>query len=404
MNAVGIDISKGKSMIAVMRPFGEVVASPYEVNHTFSEFEELTRFLKSLKGETKVIMEYTGKYFEPIAKHLHEAGIFVSVVNAILVHNYGGNTLRRGKTDKKDAIKLANYALDRWVDLVEYIPEDEIRQTLKVYNRQYNQYVKLKVMLKNNLISVLDQTFPDVNKLFSTPPRKADGHEKWIDFAAKFWHCECVSKLPENVFKERYQKWCKHAGYHYSNAKATEIYIKSQLQVHVLPKSEITKLLVTQAILQLNTIAETLAAIINEMRRLSAMLPEYDVVMAMHGVGDTLGPQLMAEIGDVRRFYSKKALVAFAGLDSPPYQSGTFEAQSRSISKRGSASLRKTLFQIMSCILQTSPYEDPVFQFLDKKRADGKHYYVYMMAAANKFLRIYYARVKEHLERLQNIA
>lgn len=404
MNAVGIDVSKGKSMIAVMRPFGEVVASPYEVNHTCSELKELTKFLKSLKGETRVIMEYTGKYFEPIAKHLHEAGLFVSVVNAILVHDYGGNTLRRGKTDKKDAIKLANYALDRWVDLVEYIPEEEIRQTLKVYNRQYNQYVKLKVMLKNNLISILDQTFPNANKLFSAPSRKANGHEKWIDFAAKFWHHECVSKLSENAFKERYQKWCKRAGYNYSDAKATEIYIKSQQQVHSLPKSEATKLLVTQAILQLNTIAETLAAIINEMRRLSAMLPEYDVVMAMHGVGDTLGPQLMAEIGDVRRFYSKKALVAFAGLDAPPYQSGTFEAQSRSISKRGSASLRKTLFQIMSCILQTSSLDEPVFQFLDKKRADGKHYYVYMMAAANKFLRIYYARVKEHLEQLENIA
>ena len=404
MNAVGIDVSKGKSMVAVMRPFGEVVASPYEVNHTFSELEELTRFLKSLKGETRVIMEYTGKYFEPIAKHLHEAGIFVSVINAILVHDYGGNTLRRGKTDKKDAIKLAAYALDRWIDLVEYIPEDEIRQTLKVYNRQYNQYVKLKVMLKNNLISVLDQTFPDANKLFSTPPRKSDGHEKWIDFAAKFWHHECVSKLSENAFKERYQKWCSWAGYNYSSTKATEIYIKSQQQVHTLPKNDATKLLVSQAILQLNTIAETLAAIINEMRRLSALLPEYDVVMAMHGVGDTLGPQLMAEIGDVRRFHSKKALVAFAGLDSPPYQSGTFEAQSRSISKRGSASLRKTLFQIMSCILQTSPANEPVFQFLDKKRADGKHYYVYMMAGANKFLRIYYARVKERLEQLENVA
>ena len=220
MNAVGIDVSKGKSMVAVMRPFGEVVASPYEVNHTFSELEELTRFLKSLKGETRVIMEYTGKYFEPIAKHLHEAGIFVSVVNAILVHDFGGNTLRRGKTDKKDAIKLAAYALDRWVDLVEYIPEDEIRQTLKVYNRQYNQYVKLKVMLKNNLISVLDQTFPDVNKLFSTPPRKADGHEKWIDFAAKFWHHECISMLSENAIKDRYQKWCKRAGYNNSDTQA----------------------------------------------------------------------------------------------------------------------------------------------------------------------------------------
>ena len=404
MNAVGIDVSKGKSMVAVMRPFGEVVASPYEVNHTFGELEELTRFLKSLKGETRVIMEYTGKYFEPIAKHLHESGIFVSVVNAILVHDYGGNTLRRGKTDKKDAIKLANYALDRWVDLVEYVPEEEIRQTLKVYNRQYNQYIKLKVMLKNNLISILDQTFPNVNKLFSTMPRKADGHEKWIDFASKFWHHECVSKLSENAFKERYQKWCKRSGYNYSSAKAAEIYSKSQQRAHVLPKNEATKLLVTQAILQLNTVAETLATIINEMRRLSSMLPEYDVVMAMHGVGDTLGPQLMAEIGDVRRFYSKKALVAFAGLDSPPYQSGCFEAQSRSISKRGSASLRKTLFQITSCILQTSQANEPVFQFLDKKRADGKHFYVYMMAGANKFLRIYYARVKEHLERLESIA
>ena len=57
MNAVGIDVSKGKSVIAVMRPFGEVVASPYEVNHTFSELNELTKFLKSLKGETRVIME-----------------------------------------------------------------------------------------------------------------------------------------------------------------------------------------------------------------------------------------------------------------------------------------------------------------------------------------------------------
>ena len=199
MNAVGIDVSKGKSMIAIMRPFGEVVASPYEVNHTFSDFEELAKFLKSLNGETRVIMEYTGKYFEPVANHLHEAGIFVSVINPMLVHDYGGNSLRRGKTDKKDAIKLANYALDRWVDLVEYIPEDKIRQTLKVYNRQYNQYMKLKVMLKNNLISVLDQTFPNVNKLFSASSRKKDGHEKWIDFAAKFWHRECVSTLSENA-------------------------------------------------------------------------------------------------------------------------------------------------------------------------------------------------------------
>ena len=124
MNAVGIDVSKGKSTIAVMRPFGEVVASPYDVGHTESELKELARFLKSLPGETRVLMEYTGRYYEPIARYLHEAGIFVSVVNALLVHDYGGNSLRKVKTDKKDALKLASYALDRWTELDEYIPAD----------------------------------------------------------------------------------------------------------------------------------------------------------------------------------------------------------------------------------------------------------------------------------------
>lgn len=58
-------------------------------------------------------MEYTGRYYEPIAWYLHEAGIFVSVVNAILAHDYSGNSLCKVKTDKVVAVKLANMAIDR---------------------------------------------------------------------------------------------------------------------------------------------------------------------------------------------------------------------------------------------------------------------------------------------------
>ena len=58
MNAVGIDVSKGKSMVCVMRPFGEVVISPFEVRHTGSELSELARRLKSLDGETRVVSEF----------------------------------------------------------------------------------------------------------------------------------------------------------------------------------------------------------------------------------------------------------------------------------------------------------------------------------------------------------
>ncbi|MPN54507.1 IS110 family transposase [bioreactor metagenome] len=109
----------------------------------------------------------------------------------------------------------------------------------------------------------------------------------------------------------------------------------------------------------------------------------------------------MAEIGDIRRFTRKQSLVAFAGVDAPPYQSGTFMAKDRKITKRGSPQLRKTLFQIMRCLLQNAPDHDAVYQFLMKKRAEGKRYYVYMVAGANKFLRIYYGKVKEYLSLLQ---
>ena len=136
------------------------------------------------------------------------------------------------------------------------------------------------------------------------------------------------------------------------------------------------------------------------MNSLAEQLPEYPVVMGMFGVGPALGPQLIAEIGDVRRFHSKKALVAFAGIDAPPYQSGQMDVRSRSISKRGSSALRRTLFLVMTVYLQQSPEQEPIYQFMDKKRAEGKPYRVYMMASANKFLRVYYATVKAHLEAL----
>ncbi len=126
MNCVGIDVSKGKSMIAVMRPFGEVVVSPFEVLHTDSELSELARLLKSLDGETRVVMEATGNYHAPVAWLLHDAGLYVSVVNAMLVHDYGNNSLRRAKTDKKDAVKLANYGLDHWLTLPRYVPDEDI--------------------------------------------------------------------------------------------------------------------------------------------------------------------------------------------------------------------------------------------------------------------------------------
>ena len=402
MNSVGIDVSKGRSTVAAMRPFGEVVISPFEVCHTDSELSELARRLKSLDGETRVVMEATGNYHAPVAWLLHDAGLYVSVVNAKLVHGYGNNDLRHVKTDRKDAVKLANYGLDRWLTLPRYVPEEDTRLLLKSCYRQYRQYSKVQTVLKNNLISLLDTTFPNANRLFNSPVR-ADGSEKWVDFVAEFWHCGCVCERSEKAFLNKYQRWCRKNGYNFSEEKTLYIYSEAGGHIGVMPKSETTKLLVEQAVSQLRATSAALATLRQEMQSLASQLPEYPVVMEMFGVGPALGPQLMAEIGDVRRFYSKKALVAYAGIDAPPNDSGDVTGRHKNMSKVGASSLRRTLFLVMSVYLQTAPLDEPVYQFMDRKRAEGKPYRVYMMASANKFLRIYYATVKTYLDTLEQI-
>ena len=405
MNAVGIDVSKGKSMVAVMQPLGVVAASPFEVAHTESELRELAKFLKRLPGETKVVMEYTGSYYEPIARFIHNEGIYVSVVNAILIHNYSGNSVRRAKTDKKDSVRIAQYALDRWLDLREYVPVEETRSTLTLLNRQYSAICKHKTQLINNLISLIDQSFPNANEFFDSPARQSDGHMKWVDFIIKFPHRNCVSGISRAAFKDKYSRWCKKQNYNYAEEKADEIYDKARSCVATLPDSKCVQTMIQQSAKLLNSTLETAEALRKSMTETAEQLPEYSTVIGMYGVGRVLAPQLMAEIGDTRRSvfrkadnaHSRKAITAFAGLDAPPYQSGTVDVKSRSISKRGSPHLRRTLFLVVETYLKRKPVDEPVYQFLDRKRSEGKLYKVYMTAAANKFLRIYYARVNEVL-------
>ena len=274
---------------------------------------------------------------------------------------------------------------------------------LKNCYRQYQQGCKVQTMQKNNLVSLLDTTFPNANRLFHSPAR-ADGSEKWVDFVAEFWHCECIRERSEKVFMTKYQRWCKKQGYNFRKEKARSIYNEACGCVGVMPKSSSTaRLLVEQAVSQLKATSSALAALKKEMQTLAAQLPEYPVVMEMFGVGPTLGPQLMAEIGDVRRFHSKKALVAYAGIDAPPNDSGDVTGRHKSMSKIGASSLRRTLFLVMSVYLQNSPPDEPVYHFMDRKRSEGKPYRVYIMASANKLLRIYYATVKAYLNTLEQV-
>ena len=395
MNAVGIDVSKGKSMVAVLQPGGKLLARPFEVLHTKSGIQKLISFVHSLGGDTRIVMEHTGRYYEPLLQWLAASDLFVTAVNPKLIKDFGNNTLRKVKTDKADAKKIARYALDNWADLRQHTSMDTTRAQLKTLNRQFAFYMKQKTACKNNLIALIDQVYPGANTYFESPAR-ADGSQKWVDYVLTFWHVDYVCSMSLSAFTERYRKWCHRHGYNFQPDKPGLLMEKAKDLIAMLPMDKTTKMLVQTSIAQLNVLSKTVEALRTQMIALAEQLPEYPVVIDMNGVGPTLASQLIAEIGDITRFPRRGSLTAFAGVDPGAKQSGTMQVKRNKTSKAGSPHLRRALFQIVSGLLMRSP-DDPVYNFMDKKRSEGKPYYVYMTAGANKFLRIYYGRVNEYL-------
>ena len=237
----------------------------------------------------------------------------------------------------------------------------------------YERLASTATSLRNGLIALADQTFPSIDQAFGHAIKNADGHEKWVDFFSIYWHRDCVLRLSIEKFTESYRKWCLRRNYKFRTNTAHKLYALAQDAVPTLPKNNGTKALVLQACKSLNAVCEAKQSTQEEMNRLASLLPEYEVVMQMEGTGP------------------------ITGIDAPPFQSGNFESKSRHVSKRGSPHLRRTVFLVANIILTLSHKDNSVFCFMDKKRAEGKHYYVYTIAGSAKFLRIYYARVSEYL-------
>jgi transposase len=397
MISVGIDVSKEKSMVCMLRPYGEVVASPYEVAHIEQEVGQLAARIRSLACEVKVVMEATGAYHLPLLTSLKQAGIFVSVINPLVIKKYASAALRKGKTDKLDSVRIANYGIDNWFRLTDYSAPEKIYDELRMLGRQYAHYISIKIESKLVLTNLLDRTMPGIKKLLSGKRSEEPTKDKLSDFVEEYWHYDNITQKSESRFVSDYCRWAKKKGYHASEAKASAIYAMARNGILTLSSSApSTKMLTLEAVKVLREVNRTLQIILTQMQALAITLPEYGVVRAMKGVGDVLSPRLIAEIGDVRRFHGGSALIAFAGIDAPPYQSGGFTGTQRNISKRGSSLLRKTGYEIMKCLKTTKPSQDAaVYLYMLKKESEGKPKKVAKIAALNKFLRIYYARVME---------
>jgi len=395
MISIGIDVSKGKSTVCMIKPYGEIIVAPMEVGHMESELKMLIKIVNGLNDDVKVVMEATGIYHLPILTYLKESGLFVSVINPYQMKQYRSQGLRKVKTDKADSMIIANYGIEHWYSLKDFVVSEDKYNELAILSRQYQHYMSLHVESLQGLTHILDYTMPGIKSQFKSW-NPENGKDKLADFVEKYWHYDNIRKKSEKQFIESYLNWAKKKGYHPNQNKAAKIYSVAKDGIPTLPADQTTKMLVIQAVEVLKRVDETLGIILSRMQEIAKTLPEYSVGGSMGGVGDVLAPKLIADIGDVRRFHSSKALIAYAGIDPPPYESGQFIGSNRSMTKRGSSAIRKTGYELMRVLkTHTEPKDGAVYRYILKKEAEGKPKKVAKMAGLNKFLRIYYARVME---------
>lgn len=387
---VGIDISKGKSTVAIVNEEKKLIEKVFEVTHDVEGMNILEEKLKNFpKEKIKIVMEATGRYHMSVYSYLLEKEYFVVAHNPFLIKKYLDQGIRKVKTDKKDAIKIGQYVIDKWDILSLESKNSEEYNKLKFLSRQYSSQISIETKQKVDFSNLCDVIFPGYADML-----EKDNYVIGLKIFKKYMDVEEIKKISVNEFWKEVVKIVDKKQIRAAMTLAQKIYSHVH---HVIPAQKIDsgmKTVIVRCIDNLLNTIDTTNTIIAEMEKIAITLPEYEEIIKMPGVGKKLSVQLIAEIGDIRRFKNAGSLIAYAGLDAPPYESGQYIAVERHISKRGNRYLRKVAYEVIRGISMRKNEEVNIYQYIIKKELEGKKKKVAKIAGENKFLRQYYGIVK----------
>ena len=331
MFAIGIDVSKFKSTIAIIKD-GDIFTKPFTINHSQEGFDIFECKLKGIdKSQIKIVMESTGIYHLTLLTKLLENNYFVCVENAFLLKKFFDVHLRKAKTDNLDSLKIAKYCFEKWNSLKPFSLSSDVYQELLFLSRQYDQFISLKAKSKIQLTNLIDITFPEFTSCFNEDKNQLF---LMLDILEKFYHPSLILKHTEKYFSSTIDKLAQKRGVRTSARISKYLYSLSQNILSARPQNISTKLIIKTCIDTIRGLEEATENILTQMDEIASNLPEFKVVSSMPGVGRKTRSRLIAEIGDINRFDNANSLIAYAGIDTPPYQSGTFYATERHITKR----------------------------------------------------------------------
>ena len=306
---IGIDVSKGKSMIAILSIEGEIIKEPFEVKHNIAEFNNLDNLLsKYSKSDLKIIMEDTGTYHLPILNFLLEKNYFVVSQNPFLIKKFFDRSIRKAKTDKKDAYKLAEYVCSNWKKLDKTRENNKIYERLKFLSRQYLTIISTQTDQKVNFSNLCDIIFPGYYQLLTDK-----NFVMGLEIFKKYYHPKIIMDKTLSQLTKDISRIAKKIGHPRTGITfANKLYTLAKTTYSPSPNNKYIQLAATSCVEPLIMTIKASIDIITEMDKLASNLPEYSIISSIPGCGSKLTPLIIAEIGDIRRFKNAGSIIAYA--------------------------------------------------------------------------------------------
>ena len=361
---VGIDVASQKHDITITTDYGEVVKHNFTIQNNSDGFKKLRQEILSHTESIDTVrigIEETGIYSKNISEFLALHGFTVHLINPILTSNSRkAQSIRLTKTDKIDSLAICRYIEFNYKRLNSYTPTlYTISSALKSLSRARLDKQKQLSRVKTEWTRLLDIYFPEFRRHF-------DQHAGWV--YNLFYHYPTVEKIArmhistlEGIIKTKGDR-VKHA-----------LTIKSLAKETVGTKDPNMYYLFQDILDDINHYQKQIKCLGIHIEEL--VEENYSYLLTIPGVGCITSGIIIGEIGDISRFHSPEALVAYAGLDPIIYESGQFKAKEPSISKRGSKYLKSAIFTSTKVAIINPKIKDNKFrQKYNRKISEGKHH------------------------------
>jgi transposase len=377
---VSFDVSKGESHMRAFesagRPFGPVRRIP----HSREGFGEAAELFGSLRGRTglapSAVYEATGVYAAPLLSFLRGLGCPVYRISPLESAKMRKAEIRPTKNDSLDTGTIAKVFYSR--EIRRMPEEDGLRLSLREMVGELQYRTAAAVAGKNRYRRLLDECWPLFDGVIEYDSDAS------LRIVARFGHPSRI-RTAAGVLKATGRKSRTASG----TALAERVLAYARGCVSgCAPDSYAAAETAAMASEVLGT-AAGLRDLAGRMEALASALPEYALLMTIPQVGALTAAEIAAEIGDVGRFASGSALVAYCGLDPAVLQSGRQTGEHLGITKKGNARLRTVLYLAVGRICVWSP-ESKVARFVAKKKG-GLCQKAARIAGCSKLVRIIYA-------------